>query len=203
MTTVPDDTALLDQALALIAERGFAELSLSALARAAGVPLARVYQVFPDKPAILKALIERVDLQVLSGEAPDALEAPRDRLFDILMRRFDALAPYRDPLRVIYHDLRRRPLEALAVSPILVRSMEWALDAADFSRSGPFASLRAPALAAVYGSVLPVWLDDDADLAKTMAALDRRLRRLEDFMRGRSPSAPPDETDAAQSAPDA
>jgi hypothetical protein len=40
--------------------------------------------------------------------------------------------------------------------------------------------LRIPELAAVYARVMPVWLeDDDPGLARTMAALDRRLRRGE------------------------
>jgi hypothetical protein len=39
---------------------------------------------------------------VLSGGEPDG--SPHDRLFELLMRRFDALRPYRPALRAIIRD---------------------------------------------------------------------------------------------------
>ena len=54
------------------------------------------------------------------------------------------------------------------------------LRAAGIRSEGPDGQLRAAGLGTVYASVYRTWLgDDDPGLAKTMAALDRRLRRGE------------------------
>lgn len=177
-----EEAALLDAALGRIAEKGYVSLALSELATIANVPLATVYRAFPNKTAILEALIRRVDLALLS-EAVDPGASARDRLFDLLMRRFEALAPYRAAVRVVYRDMKRRPAEALALAPTMIRAMDWIIDIAGLSGGGAIRPLRAPALGALYASVVPVWLDDDdPGLARTMAALDRRLRRVEEVV---------------------
>jgi COQ9 len=102
------------------------------------------------------------------------------------MARLEALAADRELLRVIWSDLRRAPLDVLASMPALVTSMQWMLEAAQVGAG----STASAALALVYASVLPVWLeDDDPGLAKTMAALDRRLRRIEPLLRDRGGEA--------------
>ena len=51
---------------------------------------------------------------------------------------------------------------------------------AGISGEGGLGSVRVRGLLAVYARVFPVWLDDDdPGMARTMAALDRRLRRGE------------------------
>ena len=50
----------------------------------------------------------------------------------------------------------------------------------DFRRPGGGGSFRAQGLALVWARVMRVWLDDDdPGLARTMAALDKRLREAE------------------------
>ena len=56
--------------------------------------------------------------------------------------------------------------------------MAWMLEAAGISAAGGRGAWRVRLLAALYLSVFRIFLDDDStDLAKTMAALDQRLRR--------------------------
>jgi AcrR family transcriptional regulator len=179
-----DDGALeiiLEAARKLIAEEGYAALSMGALARAAKLPLATLYRYTPDRPALMAAFIRRVDLKVLEAlpEWSEA-DAPRERLFDLLMARFDQLVQDKDMLRVVQTDLRRLPGEALLIMPAGIRAMRWMAEAAGLPVGGLKGAARVRALAAAYASVLPVWLsDDDPGHAKTMAALDRRLRRIE------------------------
>ena len=176
-------TTILDAARSLITEAGYAGLTMGALARAAGLPLAAVYRMAPDRPALMAAFMRRIDLAVLEA-LPEWTEAdpPRDRLFDLLMARFDALLREKDMLRVVQKDLRRLPGEALLLLPALVRAMRWMAEAAGLPTGGLKGAARVRALAGAYASVLPVWLaDDDPGHAKTMAALDRRLRRIESF----------------------
>ena len=176
---------ILQGALELAAARGWQDVTLADIARAAGVSLARLYQLYPGKSAILAAYMRRVDAAVLSGETPfEAEESPRDRLFEILMQRFDVLARDRAAVAGILRDLPRDPPAALAALPTLARSMAWMLEAANIPSDGVAGRLRAQGLAAIWLSTLRVWVDDDSpDMARTMAALDRNLRRAEGLAR--------------------
>ena len=58
--------------------------------------LAELRDEFDGKLAILSAYLKQIDRAVLAGGSADmAEESPRDRLFDVLMRRIDAMTPYR------------------------------------------------------------------------------------------------------------
>jgi AcrR family transcriptional regulator len=172
---------ILDTARSLIAESGYATLTMGALAKAANLPLSTLYRYAPDRPSLMAGFMRRVDLKVLDA-LPEWSEAdpPRDRLFDLLMARFEASLQEKDMLRVVQKDLRRVPGEALLLAPALIRAMRWMAEAAGLPTSGLRGAARIRALAASYASILPVWLgDEDAGHARTMAALDRRLRRAE------------------------
>lgn len=184
--------AVLDAALQLMAEQGWPTASLATIAERAGLSLGELHQHFPTKAAILDAFERRIDSTVLGGgELGGAMagdERPRDRLFDVLMRRFDALQPHRAAVAALLASYRVHPLGALARAPQLLRSMAWMLEAAGISSAGLPGALRTRGLAAIWLSTLSVWLSDDTtDLAKTMAALDARLRRAEELMQMRLP----------------
>src|SRR5262249_57575594 len=107
----PADSAehVIDVALRLAAERGWAGLALSDIAAAAKLTLADLYASYPSKTAILVGLSREVDRQVLAGLEPGAEESTRDRLFDLIMKRFDALAPHRDGLSAVARGAPRGP----------------------------------------------------------------------------------------------
>ena len=176
-----DSDRIIDAALACIARQGWRRLSLADIAAEAGLPILRVYRLFSSKTAILRAFFRRVDEAVLAApldSEPD--ERPRDRVFDLLMRRFDALTPYRAAIEVLGRELPTDPLAALAAGAGLLRSMRWMLEAAGISGEGLGGVLAVKLTAAVYLATLRVWLRDASpDLAPTMAALDRRLRGIE------------------------
>ncbi|HVM81004.1 MAG TPA: TetR/AcrR family transcriptional regulator [Stellaceae bacterium] len=175
---------ILDAALALSERSGWRGASLGAIAGEADMPLHEVYAEFRSRSAIIAGLMARTDEQVLAGTAaPDAEETPRDRLFEVLMRRFDALKPHRAALKAIARDLLTDPPLALCATPALMRSMAWTLEAAGLSSAGPRGRFHVRAIAALYLCVSRTFLDDDtADLSKTMAALDRRLSQAEPWL---------------------
>ena len=179
--TASDSDRIIDAALACIARQGWRRLALADIAAEAGLPILGVYRVYSSKPAILCAFFRRVDEAVLAApldSEPD--ERPRDRVFDLLMRRFDALTPYRAALEVLGRELPTDPLAALAAGAGLLRSMRWMLEAAGISGEGLGGVLAVKLTAAAYLATLRVWLRDESpDLAPTMAALDRRLRGIE------------------------
>ena len=141
--------------------------------------LAQLRDQFPSVLAILAAYLKSVDRAVLSTDASDmADEPPRERLFDVLMRRLEVMAPQREAVRSLLRSARRNPPLALALNAMAVRSQQWMLTAAAIPASGPRGMIRAQALAVMFGSALRAWLDDeDEGLARTMAALDRALGR--------------------------
>src|ERR1700730_2146912 len=172
---------ILDAALTLAEREGWRKASLGAIAVEAQVPLHELYGEFRSRAAILGGLMARTDAQVLAETpAAESDESVRDRLFGVLMRRFDALKSHRAALKVIARGLASDPPTALCGAPAFLRSMTWMLEAAGLSSAGIRGRLRVRALALLYLCVLRVFVDDDSDdLAKTMAALDRRLRQAE------------------------
>jgi AcrR family transcriptional regulator len=171
---------LLDAALEVIAEQGWREATMGEIALRAGVSLARVYAVFPSRMHLLAALLARTDRQVLTAPAADAAENPRDRLFDVLMRRFDVLQAHKGAYTRLVRELPWDPPAMLALLLRLRRAMRWMVEAAGLSPSGPAGYLRRRGLALIYLNALRTWVADDSpDMARTMAALDRDLRRAD------------------------
>ena len=184
MAATSDLDRLIDAALALAERRGWRALALADIAREAKLPLARVHGLAPSKTAILEALMRRTDAAVLSGTPADPGDDARDRLFDAVMRRFDALATAKTGLRAIVHDLSGDPATALGLGPGLMRAMAWTLEAAGVDSGGWRGRLKTKGLALLYLAVLRVWLGDESpEQSKTMAALDRGLRQAEQAFR--------------------
>ena len=165
--------------LTLLAEKRIEQIGLAEIAEAAGVTLADLREQFASPLAILAAHFKAVDRAVLAADFSDMADEPaRERLFDVLMRRFEIMAPQREAVRSLARSARRNPPLALALNGLAVRSQQWMLTAAAIPASGPRGMIRAQALAVMFGSALRVWVDDeDEGLARTMAALDRALGR--------------------------
>jgi AcrR family transcriptional regulator len=172
---------IVDALMALAAERPFEEVTLSKLAERAGVSLAQIRQDHDGRVSVLAEYIRRVDERVLEGIDSGMSEEPlRERLFDVLFARFEAHAPHKEAIRSIVRAARRDPLLALELNRIVANSMGWMLAAAGIASTGTRGAVRAQGLALVWARVMRVWLrDEDAGLAKTMAALDKRLREAE------------------------
>lgn len=170
-------------ALELAAKQGWRDTTLADIAAEAKVSLAELHGTFRSKAAILEAFVDQIDEAVLAKEDPDLAAQPaRDRVFDVMMRRFEALRPYKEGVRAIVRDTSFDPVAAACTVPSVLRSMDWMLEAAGIGTTGVSGLLRAKGLAAIYGSTLQVWLNDDTeDMSRTMAALDRRLRRAENI----------------------
>ncbi len=172
-------TRIIEAALTLAAGRGWRRVRLADIAAGASVTRAELRAAFPSKVAILGGFIRRTDEKVLAaGEAEGS--SARDRLFDVLMRRFDVLEPDRDAVAAILGDCLFDPCQSLCLGPRFLGSMAWMLEAAGLSSASAAGAIRTKGLLLVYLAALRVWLtDDSADKAKTMAALDRGLRRAE------------------------
>jgi AcrR family transcriptional regulator len=165
---------LVDAALRLAAERKWSDVTLLDVAEAAQMPLAEVRKVAGSKSQIVAAFMRTIDDGVLERATARAKDQPmRDTLFDVIMSRFDALMPHKAALRSIH---AAGPTDTSLIMPFL-NSQRWMLTAAGADPDGLGGFVRTIGLGSVYASVFATWIDDeDPGMARTMAALDRRLR---------------------------
>ena len=176
-----DRDKAVDALMALLAEHPFEDIGLAEAAGRAGLKLSQLRAEFGSTLAIVGAHIKDIDRAVLAGGGGDMAEEPaRERLFDVLMRRLEVLAPYKEAVRSLLRSARRNPGLALALNAMAVRSQAWMLEAAGIGASGPKGALRAQGAALMFARVLSVWFDDDEPgLDRTMAALGRGLASAE------------------------
>ena len=174
-----DRDRIVDALMELAAEQPFEDVTISAIAGRAGVSLADFRDAFPSKGAALAAFNRRIDRIVLDGTTADmADENTKERLFDVLMRRFDALAPYRAAIESTVAWARREPIAAARLNTMALNSMRFMLEAAGADAEGPVGALKLQGLTLAWARLVNIWLgDDDPGLAVTMAELDRTLRR--------------------------
>jgi AcrR family transcriptional regulator len=188
IAAIPKDprNAIIDALLELAGERTWEDISISDVASRANVSLSVFRDYFPSKGAVLASFSRRIDHVVLGAIGDDlAGEPAKDRLFDVLMRRLDALAPYKLGLEAIVDWARLDPLAASSLNRVVINSMRFMLEAAGIDSEGPVGALKLQGLAIAWGRVLRVWFqDDDPGLASTMAALDRELTRGSSFVAG-------------------
>lgn len=167
-------------AMRLAAERPWDQVTMLDIAGGAGITLAELRREFGSKALIVASFIRAIDDDVLSKAVKPQPGTPaRDAIFEVIMNRFDAMQSYKAALKSITlatgldMDLAKR----------LFASQAWMLNAAGVPLDGIGGSVRVLGLTSVFMSVFRTWLDDDdAGLARTMAALDRRLRRGEETL---------------------
>jgi ubiquinone biosynthesis protein COQ9 len=186
MTDIPNvPTRIRQAALDLAAAQPWADVSLASIAAKAEVTLADLASHYASKAEILLALAREIDGTLLKSLETDPVEGgPHDRLFDVMLRRFELLAPYKAALRSIAAAPASGPQEWLNLLNSTLQSQSWILAAAGLEAKGMRGDLSKLGLARIYADTMRIWLDDDdPGLARTMAALDRKLRDGEAFMR--------------------
>jgi AcrR family transcriptional regulator len=178
----PRDEAVL-AALSLAAEKGWMAVTMGDIARRAGIKPVELHDIFEDRFDILAAFGRMLDRRVLAaiGE-PDESSSERDRLFEIMMERFDALNEHRDGVISIVDSFLPDPKQAVVSLPHLCRSMAWMLDAAGIPSGGMKGVVKIMGLTALYLKTLRTWREDEsADMSRTMAELDKNLASAESW----------------------
>ncbi|MGH1403086.1 MAG: TetR family transcriptional regulator [Alphaproteobacteria bacterium] len=173
---------IITAALDLAVDQGWEFTTLRDIAEKADISLLELYDIVEDKQDILVLLGRAIDRQVMESvdmEGDDTVSV-RDRLFDIMMDRYDILNQYRSGIVAVFDSFKCDPKQAVISLPHLCRSMNWMLEASGVETSGIKGALKVMGLTGIYLKVLKVWCDDESrDLSKTMAALDKALERGE------------------------
>ncbi len=138
-----------------------------------------------DRISILSAFARAIDTTVSerSNAALDDADVPvREKLLEVLLLRFEALAPYRSGVAALLRDLSLDPNQAARGLPFLARSMRQGLEQCGVNASGLRGMVRIGALGLIFLDAARVWANDASDdLAATTRRLDERLRRAEDL----------------------
>jgi hypothetical protein len=168
-------------ALSVASSTSWREVTLAKLADAAGRPLADLYgaslgdAVDCVEEAFDRAIADNVD-------ALDPTQSVRDRLFELIMRRFEAMEPHRVAVLAMEQGADRDPTLLAAAHQRHVRCARWVLALAGLEADGMTGQARAQGLGVIIGQARGAWRGDDAgDFAKTMASLDKNLRRAEEM----------------------
>jgi len=185
MATAKTREKILNTFLGLLADHPYEDVSLPLIAETAKVKLSELRSAYSSKLALVEAFADKIDTAVLDERDEDMADQPaRDRLFDILMTRIDALADHKEAVRALHAAAESDPALALDFNRVAVRSQKWMLIAAGIDLAGVKASIVAQGLAIAFSRVVGVWLDeDDEGMPRTMARLDRELDRGSSFMK--------------------
>lgn len=172
---------IVDAAFEKAKETKWCKLSLYEIAQAADLSLSEVCAHVSSKSDILAAYGRRLDSKVLKnvGE-PDPAVPAKDRLFDVVMERFELMNKDRGALISIIKSIDPDPFEVLGNTLRLRNTVVVMLEGAGLKTTGISGKLRQKGLCAIYLLTLREWMKDDSpDLSSTMVTLDKYLKRAE------------------------
>jgi hypothetical protein len=181
MAKIDPKAKLADAALKLLAKTRWSDLTLAAVARGAKIPLRELQSLAPAKPALIGLILTRIGGEVSRRYKLDD-GSSHDRLLDVAITWFEAQSAHKTAMCSLYDGLKFDPLALIDARGDIVSAASWLLALAE-ADTGPALPIRALALAAAMARAIPVWLDDDKDLTKTMARLDADLSRGESLFR--------------------
>ncbi len=172
----------LEAALRLAATTTWRNLALADIAAAAGLSLGELYGLGSKDE--LAAFAGEVFDRAMSDAGASRTGAPRERLFDVIMQRFEAMEPQREGVLAW---MKHRDTSAVGLARLpqsRLKTAQWALVSAglDTDEGAPLAAKTA-AIALVISEAERAWRKDrNGDFAQTMAALDKALREAETRM---------------------
>jgi hypothetical protein len=167
-------------ALTLAAVKPWREVTLTQLANAAERPLPQLYGASLGEA--VDCVEEAFDRAIADKAELNSDQSVRDRLFELIMSRFEAMEPHRAAVLAMEAGADRDPTLMAAQHQRHVRCARWVLALAGLEADGMTGQARAQGLGVIIGQARAAWRGDDAgDYAKTMASLDRNLRRAEEM----------------------
>lgn len=179
------DHKLADAALKLLARKSWRDLTLADVAKTAKIPLAQLQNLRGGKSALPGLILKKIGAETAKAYKPES-ETTRERLFDVALAWFEVNAKRKPAIRSLYEGLKHDPITLISERVAFAAAAQWLMTIAQ-ADSGPAVQARALALAAIIARAIPVWLEDDSELAATMARLDGDLSRADSFLKKRGP----------------
>jgi hypothetical protein len=175
----------INAALEIIGSQGFSALNFDSLAENLKCEKAELEALFIDPVDIVNSYFHHVNLRLCKDfRSPEPNLDVRERLFDIMMARFDILNDNRQAVINISKECCANPQIMFSCLPSLYQAMSFMLDYAQVPTKGCRGALKTFALGSIYLRVFKSFENDESeDLSKTMATLDNALSRAESLAR--------------------
>lgn len=173
--TAPSENArIAAAALRLAAAKGWPQVTLDAVAKAARIPVAKLRQRFSASHQFAPIIAEAIDREAFAA-AGKTTGTPHDVLFDLLMARFDILQKHRKAIVSMADTARHDRSLSCALTRATIDGIYRLIETSHLT--APPRPVLALGLIPIYGWAFWVWRQDTSrDMGKTMAALDRGLK---------------------------
>lgn len=187
--TLPDFETIFEAATKHLVDVGPDKFSVCEIAETLNVSSELLTPVFNDLYSFATSFGRFIDGAVVQDvptrsedEAALDNEPARDRVFEVLMSRFDALEPYKEAVRVLAGV--KDPKFGAIITVQLPHSMALMLSLSGVAVTGFKKPLQVAGLIGIWLRTVRVWLKDDSeDMAKTMASLDKSLKDADSLAR--------------------
>lgn len=160
------------------ADYPFDQITLYDIAQRAGLPLSDFADI-GTRDAVIDAVEPYFD-RALVDDHLDFSDPPMERLFEVIMLRFEAMEPYRKGLTRLMDWRDLQPGRRAALLSARRETARWALIAAGLDKGGQFEMLaKNTALMWCLGRAEDAWSEDEnGDFTRTMARLDADLKTV-------------------------
>lgn len=187
--TLPDFETIFEAAATHLVEVGPDKFSVCEIAESLNVSSELLTPVFNDLYSFATSFGRFIDGAVVQDvptrsddDAALDNEPAKDRVFEVLMSRFDALEPYKEAVRVLASV--KDPKFGAIITVQLPHSMGLMLSLSGVAVTGFKKPLQVAGLIGIWLRTVRVWLKDDSeDMAKTMASLDKSLKDADSLAR--------------------
>lgn len=180
MTKATNEIKLADAALKLLAKTRWNDMTLAEVAKAAKIPLS-LLQSLGGKQALIGLILGKLGAEIASHYVPEKNAEAKDRVLEVAMTWFEVNTARKSAIYSLYDGLKFDPLTLLAQRDRFVSAAGWLLTLAE-ADIGPAAPVRTLGFAVVMARAIGVWLNDDAEMSRTMARLDGDLSRAAEFL---------------------
>ena len=167
----------------LVSDAGWSNFTLDALARNQEIEELELEKLFSDKVSLLQAFADFIDEQTLANLDSDIFdpEIPiRERLLEIMLVRFDVLAPYKDGVCELLKVTGKDPKMFVVAAKAIKISMRSSLETVGVSTRGIKGNIKIKGLAVVFLFGMRTWAKEEGrDITATTRILDDRLKWAE------------------------
>lgn len=182
---------IIEAAFDLTAEKKWKEITPNDIQERTGLKKHEIARYISDRTDILALYNKRLDSALVKaiGEVDDSIPV-KDRLFDVMMERFELMNKDRQALIPIIKSLDPDPVHIVSNMIRLHNSIVFMIELAGLKTSGLTGMVRQKGVKMIYLLTLRKWLEDESeDLSATMACLDQYLNRADQLARSFMPGA--------------
>ena len=174
---------LINSILSLLKNKTFSKITMKEIYFSAKIHPPEAYKVVKNKKDILILINNYFNEEVYKKTYNIKGSNVNDRIFEILMTRFEVLNIHRVAVIKIFDYLIKKPDMFIFFAPLMIDSLKNILELSESKSDGFFGKMKVEGFLIVYISIFLVWKKDKTkNLEKTMVAIDNHLKKAEVFL---------------------